>query len=642
MQFLNFIRLFLLYLTILTIPIDAQITGAISDCTNYNVGENVRIRLQTPILATVRIRYAGGSETVADNIPVSGTSYMDIWKIPTDARLGRYEVDLTPKNGERIADVTSFAVHRQLAKVISVELDKTFYTAGDAVNPTVVVRNTSDRNLENLQVEFEASTYPWIAPAPDDPPMWKTLMTSALSLKPGEERTLHVDKAAVVQTDKEPVAIYYSIVIRDSLRPEHIYDLAFAPPAFTVPLNTPPSKEYPFLYLYSHLSDLPKSEAYRQFYPPEYVSDVIHFDVSHTMFPENTPVVLSYSVSEPQGTHGVLTLRTKVLDASGREIESAAVAGSIGGNHTTSVRDEPAGLYRLHVELTDASANVVAHNQLEFSVNKLPKSILVFCAHQDDDTAHPGLIRAAVENHIPIHFVYFTSGDAGGCDRFYMHSCDAARAMDFGEVRMGEALASLGHLGVPRESISFLGLPDGGMEQIWFDHMHDSNPYLSVLLASDHSPYREAAILNLAYTRDSVVKAAKDFILKVKPDMIVTGHPDERHVDHRTNNWFVVKAMQELVREGTLSRDTQLLVDVVYGPQPGLRAPYQMKRAPMFVSGEAAKLGQEAAWYYESQDGNHQQANIIDFRKLPREEPYPHFLILDWYGHEGWNEKRAQ
>ena len=39
--------------------------------------------------------------------------------------------------------------------------------------------------------------------------------------------------------------------------------------------------------------------------------------------------------------------------------------------------------------------------------------------------------------------------------------------MDFGEVRMNEARASLKHLGVSDENVFFLGLPDGGMEQIW-------------------------------------------------------------------------------------------------------------------------------------------------------------------------------
>ena len=625
----------------LAIGINAQVRPvAICDLTNYNVGDEVRIRLQAPLHALLRIRYAGEQALAAKDTPISGISYTDVWKIPSDARTGRYEVDLTPDGSHAISNATSFAVHRQMAKVLSVDLDKTFYTDGDAVNPTVTVRNISERSLENLQVEFESYTYPWVAPSPDDPPAWKTIMAASLSLSPGEQKVLHVDKAAVVQAAKEPVAIYYSVVIRNSRKPQDIYDLAFAPPAFTVPANTPLPKQYPFLYLYWRLRDLSKSEAYRQFYPPEYVSDVVHFDTSHTMFPADSAPAFRYSVTAPPAAHGSLTLRTKVLDAQGRELEGAAVADSIAGDHRSAIKIEPPGLYEFRVELIDDTGNAIAQNQLEFAVNTLPKSILIFCAHQDDDTAHPGLIRAAAENHIPIHVVYLTGGDAGGCDRYYMHSCDAARALDFGEVRTEEARGSLGHLGVPRENISFLGLPDGGLEQVWFDHLHDNDPYLSVLLATEHSPYREAAIPNLTYSRDAVVKAARDLIARYHPDLIVTGHPNERHVDHRTNNWIVVKAMQELLGEHALPRETKLLVDVVYGAQPGAGAPYHLEKDHFFVSGEAAKLGQEASWYYESQDGNHEQATIIDFQKLPREEPYPHFRVLDWYDHAGWNEKR--
>jgi LmbE family N-acetylglucosaminyl deacetylase len=161
-----------------------------------------------------------------------------------------------------------------------------------------------------------------------------------------------------------------------------------------------------------------------------------------------------------------------------------------------------------------------------------------------------------------------------------------------------------------------------------------------VLLASDHAPYTGAAIPNLPYAREPVIAAAKQFIERFKPDMIVTGHPDERHVDHRTNNWIVVKAMQELLKSGVLSRETKLLVDAVYGPAPEKRAPYHYERERLYVSGEVARLGQEATWYYQSQEGNHEQAKIVDFGKLSRGEPYPHFRIVDWPQHEGWNERR--
>lgn len=611
----------------------------ITDQTDYNVGDVVKVRLQGFDRVTAAIRYAGETASIGPGVEISGPAYAALWKIPDDARTGRYEIDITPSNGIAVSAASSFAVHRQFAKVESVELDKTFYTTGDAVNPTIAVRNLSDQTLSHLQVEFEPYTYPWIAPAPDEPPMWKHIVASQLQLRPGEEKTFHVQKAAIIDAGKQPVAIYYSVVIRDAQNPERIYDLAFPLPAFSRPPNMELPKQYPFLYLYWHLSDVPKSQSYRHFYPPEYVSEAIHFDTSHTMFATGSAPGVSFKVQPPDGMPASARLQIRVLDAQQHQVETQTLAGPISGPHRVTLQPRPPGLYMVHVLLAGPDGALLARNQLELAVNDLPKSILIFAAHEDDDTAHPGIIRAAAENHIPIHFVYFTSGDAGGCDRFFMHSCDAARALDFGEVRMDESRASLGHLGIGAENLFFLGLPDGGMGQIWYEHPHSSNPYLSVLLASEHSPYRESAIPNLPYSRDAAVAASKQFIQRFKPDLIITGHPDERHIDHRTNNWIVVKAMQELLRQGVIPRDTELIADVSYGPIPGRHAPYHYQKQTLFVSGEAAKLGQEATWYYESQDGNHQQAEIVDFAKLPRHEPYPHYRILDWFDHEGWNDQ---
>jgi LmbE family N-acetylglucosaminyl deacetylase len=262
---------------------------------------------------------------------------------------------------------------------------------------------------------------------------------------------------------------------------------------------------------------------------------------------------------------------------------------------------------------------------------------LIFCAHQDDEGAHAGIIRAAVENHIPIHVVYFTSGDAGSCDRYYEHSCGPDEALNFGALRMEEARRSLGHLGVPRENVYFLGLPDGGSGQIWYDHVEASSPYLSVLLASEHAPYDGVAQPNLPFARRAVVEAAKRFIREFHAEVIYTGHPDERHVDHRTNNWFVVKALQELLREGLVQPDLTLLTDQVYGPGPQAHAPYHYQKHVLSVSGDALTLAQEAQWFYQSQGGNRALGRLQTFDQLRRVEI--HWQILDWKDHEGWNEK---
>ncbi len=608
---------------------------AVVDNTSYNAGSEVRLRASGATAgATASVRYAGENKPVAANIPVNASgTYAALWAVPWEARTGRYEVDIT-QSGSTTRNAVSFAVHRQFAKTVSVTTSQTFYTSGDPLNVEITVRNLSNRRLENLRVEFGPSQYPWIARQPDEPPVWSTVVADPLTLGPREEKRFPVSNAAVVQAGSEPSVTAYSVIIRDSKQRDRIYDLAFTNPVFVHPPNKSVPKAYPYTYLYPRLADVPKSEIYRQFYPPQFVSDKIRFDASHTMFRTGAPVTMSYTIEHADGA---LAIDTRLLDASGKEIERfRSPDTNIAGEHRATLKARDAGRYTYEVSLAGQGDATLARNRVEFAVNAMPKSILVFAAHEDDDTAHPALIRAAVENDIPIYFVYFTSGDAGGCDHYYQHSCDAARAMDYGETRMAETLASLSHVGVPADRVFFLGLPDGGMEQIWY-YVKAAEPYLSVLLASDHSPYRESAVPNLAYARESVVAAAKEFIRRFQPELIITGHPDERHVDHRTNNWFVVQAMQELLRQGAIQPSTQLAVDLSYGAGPQKHAPYQYEKQTMFVSGEAARIGQEALWYYESQDGNHQQAEIVPYDKLPREEV--HYRILDWQQHAGWNER---
>lgn len=615
----------------------AEVT-AVTDHKMYNVGSAVRIRFLGGKNATAAIRYAGEEKPLIADIPIAGAEYAPLWNVPWTARTGRYEVDVTPAGKTMIRGATSFAVDRQLVKLVTLELDKAFYTSGDPVNPRIVVRNFSNRQLDHIEIDFEGYTFPWIEPKSDAQP-WKTVIAQSLSLSPGAEKEFRVEKAAVVQAPEAPVDIYFSVVISDNRDPNHIYDLVASPSAFTFPPNTEFPKQYPRLYLYSRSGDVPKSEAYRQFYPPEFVSNVITFDTSHTMFPTSVAPTFSYTVRPPSDANwSNAAIRARVLN--GAETLSSSASRPLSGPHTLTLKALPTGEYTLDISVQLPGEITVAENRLEFAVNPLPKSLLIFCAHQDDDTAHPGIIRAAVENKIPVHVVYLTSGGGNGCESYYMHVCDPERAMDFGEVRMGEARSSLGHLGVPRENIFFLGLADGGLGRIWSLHLKADNPYVSEELATDHSPFRDAAIPNLAYTRDAAVGAAKDFIVRFKPDVIYTGHPDERHVDHRTNNWIVVKAMHELLREGKLSRGTQLIVDVAYGSMREKHAPYKYEKHTLHVSGEVARISQEALWYYQSQDGNHQQAEIIDYSKLPREEPYPHVRILDWQDHEGWNEQQ--
>jgi LmbE family N-acetylglucosaminyl deacetylase len=234
--------------------------------------------------------------------------------------------------------------------------------------------------------------------------------------------------------------------------------------------------------------------------------------------------------------------------------------------------------------------------------------------------------------------IYYTSGDAGACDRYFQHSCGPAEALNYGPVRMQETRAALGHLGVPPENIMFMGLPDGGTGKIWFEHPHASDPYLAVLLASDHAPYAGLLRPNLAFARDAVVEATEEIIKRYQPQVIFTVHPPaEGHIDHIVNNYFVVKALQDLLHAGGVSPELELRVDRIFDPREHPATPYHYEDHDFYVSGEAAALAQEAGWFYESQDGNHEEGNLRTWDQLQRSEGYR--KVLDWKEHEGWNEK---
>jgi LmbE family N-acetylglucosaminyl deacetylase len=542
--------------------------------------------------------------------------------------------------------VASFSVYRKLVKIASIKLDRSSYTPGDAVECEVDLKNLTGHTIHNLRVEFSDRYWPWTAQTAERAGVDVVTIGEGLSLAAGGDQHLRSAKAAVARQAQRPSVQQYAVVVWDHER-QNIYDIAFSPEVFIQPQGITEPKPYPSQYVYPNL-DAVNVTSYRHFYPPALDSAAIQINREHTMFPSGGEATLAFSVRNPtdQPWRGV-TVRVHLFDPQGKELATKSVAEGVNldpGNSRPAKETRfalPAGksgLFRGQVEVKDTSGDTLATGVLELAANPLPHSILIFCAHQDDEGAHAGIIRAAVENHIPIHVVYFTSGDAGSCDRYYEHSCGPDEALNFGALRMEEARRSLGHLGVPRENIYFLGLPDGGSGQIWYDHVEASNPYLSVLLASEHAPYEGVAQPNLPYARQAVVEAAKRFIREFRPEVIYTGHPDERHVDHRTNNWFVVKALQELLREGVVRSDLTLLTDQVYGPGPQAHAPYHYQKHVLNVSGDVMTLAQEAHWFYQSQSGNRALGQLRTFEQLPRTEI--HWQILDWKDHEGWNEKQ--
>ncbi len=619
---------------------------------------------ESPLDLAITLRYAGTPQPVLDEIPLSGslatsdgessTGYREVWRIPENAKTGRYEIDLTARNAQtrKIVFVRrnagSFAVHRKLVRITRIELDKAFYTSGDPVQCRATIENLTDEPLSGLLVECSERHWPWIPPPAGAPPPATVVMAEGISLAKRAELDIKTAAPLVAKEVKQPAVQQYGVIVWDRGH-KSVYDIAFSSLAFIHPPGVDSPRPYPLQYAFSDLGSVDTAN-YRNFETPGENPAAIQFHRAHTMFPVGGQAALQFSVRNPTET----TWAGVSIHASLRSLGSAGFgektvaekvnlpprAAALEKEVAFALPDDNGGVFRVVVQVKSASGEVLAENNLEIAANSLPKSILISCAHEDDEGSLSGLIRAAVENHISLEIVYFTGGDAGSCDRYYERSCGPEEALNFGGLRMDEARASLGHLGVPPEHIHFLGLPDGGSGEIWYRHRDAAAPYLSVLLASDRAPYKGLVRPNLPYARQPVIDAVKELLRKFRPEAVFTAHPPaEGHIDHIVNGYFVIKALQELAREDAAWSDTKVFTGRVYDPASAPQTPYHYRDFVVHVPGEVAARAQEAGWFYQSQGGNRALARIRRFSQLRRAEM--HRQVEDWKEHEGWNEKQG-
>ena len=643
---------------------------AVTDRDSYNVGDAVRVEIVFPADEAVRtldsllltVRYAGEEKPLLEHMALRAseptppaphsTGYHRLWQVPDDARTGRYEIDLRVQDSKShqvlqdLPRIGSFVVHRKLVQISSLSLGQSYYTSGDAIGCAMTLENLTGQALQGLRLEFSERYWPWIVQQTERVGTNIEALQSGISLKPHQKLDAGSARCAAAKSVTQPAIQQFAAVVWDRER-KNVYDIAISPLVFVHPPGGETTPPYPPQFMYPELSAV-NTTAYRSFLPPDPRGGAISFDTEHTMFPLGSAATARFSVRDPfEQPWGGVAIRASLRAPDGAELGEKVLAQNVDLTPHGPPQQEEAtftlpantpAVYRVEVELRLSSGQVLAENSLEIAANALPKSLMVFCAHEDDEGAHDALLRAAMENHIPVRVVYFTSGDAGSCDRYFQHSCGPEEALHFGAVRMAEARATLGHLGVPSEDVLFLGLPDGGSGKIWYEHHDSSDSYLSVLLASDHAPYEGLVRPNLPYARQDVVETAEALIKAFQPQVIVAAHPGaEGHIDHIVNGYFVVKALQELSRQGGLPPDLELRVDRIYNPKDHPSTPYHYEERSFAISGAAAARAQEAGWYYQSQGANRAQGSPRSFSQLPRAQTYR--VVLDWKEHEGWNEK---
>jgi LmbE family N-acetylglucosaminyl deacetylase len=655
--------------------------------TGYNTGSPATIRAtlngvtgagRYEVFADVRYAGSNSSSTVelrprSDNAGGPERAYEGAWPIPADAATGLYTVALRAQDAGNHAVLASaqapgFFVYRKLLRITHVALDKAFYAPGERIQCEIGIENLTARDLKGLRIEFSNENYPWISTFSGqanaagrmavNPALGLVVLRESLDIPARGQTSLPMapaGRAAFLEGSQvaimgaggparheelaPPETDRYTIAVWDHDR-THLLDMQFSPQVIVREPDRVLPKPYDrnFTHPYNREVDFAK---YREFYEPGQISPIITIDRFRTLYRPGDHVSVIATV--PATLTG--DFHIQVRDPAGKQVhaedQNDVEIEASGEVQLEDVWPIPAnaepGVYSLTLSERNRESKDWAQATIEIAVNPLPPSLMVFCPHEDDEHPFAGLMRAMFEAGLPVHVVFYTGGDVGECERYFDgHPCDPVRAREFGTVRMEESREALEHLGIKREQISFLGLPDGGSGEIWFRHIHPADPFLSVYLAVDHAPYEGMFAPNLPYARDSVLEAVERLITEFHPGMIAVSHPDERHVDHRTANWFTLKACQELLRRHQIDPGTVVLADQAYGSGGYKPAPYQYKTYVLRLSGDAAAIKQEMGWLYQSQDGNLDEGARKKLVELPRSEL--HEQIVDWQQHEGWNE----
>ena len=153
----------------------------VTDRITYNAGDIIRVKIASAppsVLSSTQslfaIRYLGDTKPLAENVKLGDANsdfpgYRTLWKTPTNAKAGRYAIDLRVKSSassegaSNFSNVGAFVIHRQEVEIISAEVSQSFYTPGDSLGCSIKVENLTNKTISGLRLEFSERYWPWIA-----------------------------------------------------------------------------------------------------------------------------------------------------------------------------------------------------------------------------------------------------------------------------------------------------------------------------------------------------------------------------------------------------------------------------------------------------------------------------------------------
>jgi len=215
--------------------------------------------------------------------------------------------------------------------------------------------------------------------------------------------------------------------------------------------------------------------------------------------------------------------------------------------------------------------------------------ILILAPHPDDEVLGcAGIIQNALSKQLPVKVVFFTYGDNNEWSFwvYRKHPVIFSKSVQsMGLIRHNEAIEADKVLGLLPEQLVFLGYPDFGTLNIWYNHWNERLPFKSMLSKVKAVPYKNAFRPGALYKGEEVLKDLKAILREFRPTKIFLSHPADHNVDHRALYLFTNVALWDIGMEPAVKL-YPFLVHYKFWPQPRGYHPQEKLSPPDLYKGE--------------------------------------------------------
>lgn len=246
--------------------------------------------------------------------------------------------------------------------------------------------------------------------------------------------------------------------------------------------------------------------------------------------------------------------------------------------------------------------------------------LLLVVAHPDDEVIGAGgLVDTAHRTGVPVSVVVVTNGDSNRVSAALIGRHLRSHSADFiktGMVRQGETIEGLRRLGVAADQVFFFGFPDRALAEVLASEVPVTSPFTLLRRAA----YPRVVAPDAPYTAPALGALLQQVVEQVRPTVIITHAPFDRHPDHRA-----VYALVEAHRGG--ARLYTFLVHAPGFPRPLRSAPQEPLLPP-------ADLSQPLGWSWVefalSPEAEQNKRQAIDAHRSQIHSPYLRLLLASF------------